>query len=165
MRSLIDSGTYFLVKFTKSLRNFHNLYVKRKLIDGVSKQGDTLIDQSVGKGGDFPKWIGAKLSFIFGLDLKRDCIENRMDGTYARYLNYRKKYRNMPNALFVRANSSLNIRTGDACFTEKGRMITRAIFGEGSKDMNILGNGVMIQLQMLVEQLLFSKFQKQIGTI
>ena len=131
--------------FTKSLRNFHNLYVKRKLIDGVSKQGDTLIDQSVGKGGDFPKWIGAKLSFVFGLDLKRDNIENRMDGTYARYLNYRKKYRNMPNALFVRANSSLNIRTGDACFTEKGRMITRAIFGEGSKDMNILGNGVYKQ--------------------
>lgn len=134
-----------VASFTNSLRNFHNLYIKRKLIDGVSKPGDILIDQSVGKGGDFPKWIGGKLSFVFGLDIKRDNIENRMDGAYARYLNYKKIYRNMPNALFVRANSSLNIRTGNACFTEKGRMITRAIFGEGSKDVNILGNGVYKQ--------------------
>ena len=133
------------VSLTDSLRNFHNLYVKRKLIEGASKRGDILIDQSVGKAGDLPKWIGAKLSFVFGLDLARDNIENRMDGACARYLNYKKRYRNMPDALFVRANSSLNIRSGDACFTEKGRTLTRAVFGDGSKDEGLLGTGVYKQ--------------------
>ena len=133
------------VSLTKSLRNFHNLYIKRKLIEGCSKRGDILIDQSVGKAGDLPKWIGSKLSFVFGLDIARDNIENRIDGACARYLNYKKRYRMMPDALFVRANSGLNIRTGDACFTDKGRLITRAVFGEGSKDESILGSGVYKQ--------------------
>ena len=34
---------------TKSLRNFHNKYVKHKLIKKVSKKGDYLLDMSVGK--------------------------------------------------------------------------------------------------------------------
>ena len=50
---------------TRALRNFHNLFVKRILILAV--QNGTLIDMSVGKGGDFPKWIAGKLSFVFGL--------------------------------------------------------------------------------------------------
>ena len=115
------------------------------MIEGCSKRGDILIDQSVGKAGDLPKWIGSKLSFVFGLDIARDNIENRIDGACARYLNYKKRYNMMPDALFVRANSGLNIRSGDACFTDKGRLITRAVFGEGSKDETILGGGVYKQ--------------------
>ena len=46
--------------------------VKRILIDAVSKPGDILIDYAVGKGGDFPKWIHSKLSFVFGLDIAKD---------------------------------------------------------------------------------------------
>ena len=57
---------------TKALRNFHNLYVKRKLILGVGNRGDTLIDYAVGKGGDFPKWIASKLDFVFGIDVSKD---------------------------------------------------------------------------------------------
>ena len=121
---------------TKGLRDFHNLYVKRLLISSVSNKGNTLIDMTVGKGGDFPKWIGSKLSFVFGLDLSRDNIENRLNGAYARYLNYRKRHKFMPYALFVNANSSLNIRSGKACFTEKGKEITKDIFGEGRKAEN-----------------------------
>ena len=127
---------------TVSLRNFHNLYVKRKLIEGVSKRGDILFDQAVGKGGDFSKWIGAKLRFVFGLDVARDNIENRMDGACARYLNYKKRYKVMPSALFVRGDSSLNTRNGDSNFTDKGRLITRAVFGSGPKDEELLGGGV-----------------------
>ena len=63
---------------TKALRDFHNRYVKRKLIVGVSKRGDTLIDMSVGMGGDLQKWIDAKLSFVFGLDYAKDNIHNRI---------------------------------------------------------------------------------------
>ena len=52
-------------KRTKSMRDFHNLYVKNKLIRAVSNRNDTLIDYAVGKGGDLPKWIYAKLGFVF----------------------------------------------------------------------------------------------------
>ena len=147
---LSESDVYYVKSdntesFTKNLRDFHNLYVKRKLIVGVSKRNDTLIDMSVGKAGDFPKWIAAKLSFVFGIDLARDNIENRLNGAYARYLNYRRERKNMPRALFINGNSGLNIKSGEASVTEKGREITRAIFGDGPKDEERLGKGVFKQ--------------------
>jgi hypothetical protein len=49
---------------TRCLRDFHNLYVKRKLMS-VGNRGNTLIDYAVGKGGDLSKWISA------GVDLCR----------------------------------------------------------------------------------------------
>ena len=128
---------------TKALRNFHNLFVKRVLILGVSRKGGTLIDMTVGKGGDFPKWLAAKLSFVFGLDVSSDNIENRLDGACARFLNYKKKYRSVPYSVFVNGNSALNIRSGEAAYTEKGKQITRAIFGEGAKDESKLGKGAL----------------------
>ena len=130
---------------TKSLRDFHNLYVKRSLITGVSRRGDTLIDVAVGKAGDLSKWVAAKLSFVFGIDVSRDNIENRIDGACARYLDLRKKTKITPSALFVNGNSSMNIRNTDAMFTEKGKQITKAVFGEGPKDEGILGKGVYKQ--------------------
>jgi len=131
---------------TKALRNFHNLYVKRKLILGVSNRGNTLIDYAVGKAGDLPKWIAAKLSFVFGIDISKDNIENHLDGACARYLNDRKKYHNMPRALFVNGNSALNIRkTGKALISEKDKQIARAVFGTGPKDKTELGEGVFKQ--------------------
>jgi hypothetical protein len=145
---LVDDDVYYNRKgktITESLRNFHNLFIKKSLIVSASKPGGTLIDMSVGKGGDMPKWIKAKLSFVFGLDLARDNIENRLDGACARFLNYKKTYDTMPYALFVQANSGLNIRSGDACFTEKGKEITKAIFGNGQQDGQTLGAGVLRQ--------------------
>jgi mRNA (guanine-N7-)-methyltransferase len=127
---------------TRGLRDFHNLYVKKKLISSVSKRGNTLIDLAVGKAGDLSKWISAKLKFVFGIDISRDNIENRLDGACARYLNYRKKYNMMPSALFVVGNSSVNIRNGEALFTEKNKQISNAVFGVGAKDASALGKGV-----------------------
>jgi len=75
---------------TESLKNFHNLYVKKLLISGASKQGDTLIDFACGKAGDLPKWISAKLSFVFGIDYSKDNLENRLDGACVRYLKSKK---------------------------------------------------------------------------
>jgi hypothetical protein len=127
---------------TRPLRDFHNLFVKRKLILGPSSRGQTLIDYAVGKAGDMPKWIAAKLDFVFGVDVSKDNIENHLDGACARYLNYRKKYHIMPGALFVHGNSGLNIRNGDAPFSEKDKQITQAVFGQGPKDKDVLGKGV-----------------------
>jgi hypothetical protein len=130
---------------TRSMRDFHNLFVKKMLITKTAAKGNTLIDYAVGKAGDFPKWIDAKLSFVFGIDLSKDNIENRLDGACARFLNYRKKFYTMPYALFVNGNSGLNIKSGDAMFTEKGKEIVRALFNDGPKDESILGKGVYRQ--------------------
>ena len=133
------------VSKTRGLRDFHNLFVKKLLVMSVSKSGDTLIDYAVGKGGDIPKWIAANLAFVFGIDISRDNIENKLDGVCARYLNYRKKFKIMPAGLFVNGNSSVNIKNTDAIYTQKGKQITKAIFGEGAKDEKLLGKGVYKQ--------------------
>ena len=127
---------------TRGLRDFHNLYVKRKLILSVAHRGDTLIDYAVGKAGDLPKWIAAKLNFVFGIDISRDNIMNRMDGACARYLNYSRKTTRMPGALFINGNSGVNIRNTSAAYSDKGKQIINAVFGEGPKDRQELGEGV-----------------------
>lgn len=136
---------------TQALRDFHNIVVKKKLITSVSNRGDTLIDYAVGMGGDFPKWIQAKLSFVFGIDISKDNIENKLRGACARYLNYRKDYSSMPSALFVHGNSGLNIKSGDAVKSERDKMITKAVFGEGTKSESKLGKGVYKQYGKGVE--------------
>jgi len=129
----------------RGLRDFHNLYVKSKLMKSVSKKGDSLIDFACGKGGDFPKWIAAHLSFIFGIDIAKDNLENRVDGACARFLNFRKDFKNMPYALFVNGNSSQNIASGGAMLNDRAIQITKAVFGHGTKDASVLGAGVARQ--------------------
>jgi hypothetical protein len=130
---------------TESMKNFHNLYVKKMLIKSVSKQGDTLIDYACGKAGDLPKWIASKLSFVFGVDISKDNLENRLNGACARYLNMRKQNKNMPYALFVNGNSAYNIRRGDAMLNDKAKVITSAVFGYGPKEADKIGKGVARQ--------------------
>ena len=145
----VDENIYYnrttTTTSTRALRDFHNKYVKRKLILEVSNRGDTLIDMSVGKAGDLHKWIRSKLSFVFGLDISKDNIENRIDGACARYLKARRGTKSMPRCLFIQGNTSLNIKNGDACFTEKGKQIIAALNGDGPKDEGVLGKGVYKQ--------------------
>lgn len=128
---------------TKRLRDFHNLVVKRMLIKGASQPGDTLIDYAVGKGGDMPKWIETNIEFIFGIDKSKDNIENWIDGACARYLNYKKTHKNIPNAIFIPGDSSLNIRSSEAIYDDQYKKITQAIFGQGAKDATKLGKEVI----------------------
>jgi hypothetical protein len=127
---------------TRGLRDFHNLFVKNLLITSVSYPGNTLIDYACGKGGDLPKWNDARLSFVFGIDISSDNLENRLNGSCARYLNYRKTYSNAPDALFVTGDSSKNIRDGSASSNELSKKITSAVFGKGEKNEDYLGRGV-----------------------
>lgn len=127
---------------TKALRNFHNLFVKKKLIKGVSNRKDTLIDFAVGKAGDLSKWREAKLSFVYGIDISKDNIHNNLDGASARYLKEKKQFIHLPSVMFVNGNSSFNIRNGDAFSNEKEKMINKAVFGNGPKDRKVLGEGV-----------------------
>ena len=124
-------------KLTKCMRDFHNVFVKKILIQSVSKRNDILMDFACGKGGDFPKWIGANLSFVFGIDISRDNIENKKNGACARFLNFKKSYNTMPYALFVNGNSALNIRSGTNMFSDKANAITKSIFGSSGKDRSL----------------------------
>ena len=146
-------------KVTKALRDFHNLFVKNILITSVATPGNTLIDYAVGKGGDIPKWITANLSFVFGLDSSKDNIQNQLDGVCARYLNYKQKFDTVPDALFIYGNSAQNIRNQSAAYSEKGKEIIRAIFGEGIKNEKILGAGVAKSFGRVVEQFNISSIQ------
>jgi hypothetical protein len=122
---------------TTGLRDFHNMFVKKTIIQSVSKKGNTLIDYACGKGGDFPKWIASKLSFVFGIDISKDNIENRINGACARFLNYKKEFEQMPYALFVHGNSSQNIRTGKAMLSDKAIAITKSVFGTNAADIRL----------------------------
>ena len=127
---------------TRSLRDFHNLYIKNELFKNTIGAGNILIDYACGKGGDLPKWIKTQLNFIFGIDLSKDNIENRLDGACARYLNYKKKMSTIPSAIFLNGNSGANIKSGDAFSNDKNKNIMNAIFGIGTKNESALGKGV-----------------------
>jgi ubiquinone/menaquinone biosynthesis C-methylase UbiE len=65
-----------------NLRNFHNL-VKRRLIYGAAKhlrqeniENISLLDVSVGRGGDFDKWNKAEIEIVAGIDPYLPDIEN-----------------------------------------------------------------------------------------
>ena len=130
---------------TEGMKDFHNLYVKKRLITSTSKQGDTLIDFACGKAGDLPKWISSKLSFVFGVDISKDNLENRLDGACARFLKMRKSNKSVPYALFVNGNSSFNIKDGSAMLSDKAKQVTSAVFGNGIKDSDKIGKGVARQ--------------------
>jgi hypothetical protein len=130
---------------TEGLKNFHNLYVKKLLIDGAANPGDTLIDFACGKAGDLPKWIASKLSFVFGVDISPDNLENRLDGACARYISSRKINKHMPSALFVNGNSAYNIKDGSAMLNDKAKQVTAAVFGNGPKEVDKIGKGVAKQ--------------------
>jgi len=125
--------------YTNNLKDFHNLVIKKTLINSVSNRGDTLIDFACGKAGDLPKWIDSKLSFVFGIDKSKDNIENRLNGACARYLNKKKKNNRMLNALFIHGDSGFNIRNGQGIESVKEKHIANVVFGEGKE---MVGPGV-----------------------
>jgi hypothetical protein len=148
--TIIQEDSYYnrtdSISVTRGLRDFHNRFVKDRLIGAVSNRGDILIDYAVGAGGDLSKWIRAKLGFVFGIDLSKYNIYNDRESACARYMEERKKRVKMPHALFVNGNSAVNIRTtGAAFFGDKDKEIAKAVFGNGPKDATILGKGVYRQ--------------------
>lgn len=122
--------------YTRAMRDFHNLYVKRSLIMSVTHSGDTLIDFAVGKAGDLSKWKMAQTAFVLGIDISRDNINNIGDGACVRYVNDQVTSTTNFRALFLVGNSSKNIRTGDAMATPKEKEYIHGIFSSaGSKQL------------------------------
>ncbi len=128
---------------TKPLRDFHNRYVKFKLINHIAKQNDNLLDMSVGKAGDLPKWIQARLNSVIGIDYSVDNIENQLDGACARYLKEKQKKNYIPKCMFLSGDSGKNIKNGAAFgVKERNKLIMNALYGEGNKDPQEIGKGV-----------------------
>tara|TARA_R110002073_G_scaffold83952_1_gene199905 strand:+ start:81 stop:3572 length:3492 start_codon:yes stop_codon:yes gene_type:complete len=141
-----DDDTYYnrnnSTNETKSLRDFHNLFVKSLLIKGVSSKDDKLFDLACGKGGDISKWINAELGFVLGIDANKDNIRNRLDGACARYLNYYNKMKDVPSMIFLHGNSTVNIKDLDGIIGDKNKQIMKALYGSGNKNRSELGDGI-----------------------
>jgi hypothetical protein len=134
-------------KLTEGLRDFHNKFVKAALIYEMSKAGDTLIDFAVGKAGDLHKWKESGLSFVYGIDISRDNIENPANGACLRYVNFARENAMKMDAMFVVGNTSRNVKDGAAFSgsSQLTREISNSVFGKGSVDtLKKLGlNGVV----------------------
>ncbi len=124
---------------TRALRDFHNLYIKTRLIRGTTQKNDSLIDFAVGRAGDLAKWRTSGVRFVLGIDVSKDNIMHKTDGACVRYLNDVAKFPRLFDGVFFVGNSALNIRNGDAFTTHKEKKLTQAIFGEGAKVRDELG--------------------------
>jgi len=133
---------------TISLRDFHNLYVKKELIlrtIRTSRRNKSLVDIAVGKAGDLPKWIVSNVNFVLGLDVNKDNIYNRIDGACSRYLNYKTRNKNTPDCLFGVADSSKHILSGDACLDTNCNKIIQSLqqpVSERERIRDEIGDGV-----------------------
>jgi hypothetical protein len=120
---------------TNNLRLFHNTIIKSALIQAAAPESNikTLMDLAVGKCGDLSKWTDSKYTFVYGVDISKDNIENKQDGACVRYIEHHKRKKNVPNIILQHANSSKNIHNGDAMYTEKDRIIAQILFGYKTK--------------------------------
>ena len=81
--------------------------VKHTLIKNISEPGFNLMDLAVGKGGDLPKWIDARLNSVIGIDVSRDNIENQVNGAATRYIKEKQFGRQIiPKCMFLHGDSS-----------------------------------------------------------
>ena len=145
--AVVEDSEYYDVnekssKHTEAMRNFHNMYIKNKIISSTAKflqdsaniEEVHLIDYSVGTGGDLLKWKYSDIRFVLGIDLSPDNVITGKDNASLRYIEQRKKHKRMKlRALFLPGNSSLNIRTKAAAFQDTlHKQLVRSIFGEGN---------------------------------
>ena len=110
----IDRSDDFLPE-SNSLRKFHN-YIKSRLISGICSSFTgriRVMDMSCGRGGDIHKYLETgKVSFLFGID-----ISSNVNEACKRF--YSENNRDC-KPLFVRGDTSKNIKTRKYCNVEDG---------------------------------------------
>ncbi len=127
-------------QLTKSMRNFHNHYIKEDLLLSrvLNGGGKSLLDVACGKAGDLQKWRNSKVSFVMGIDYSADNITNKKDGAYRRFVDLltssRRAREMMPKMVFAVGDSSRPIVTGDAAMTPQDGDIMRSVFGRMSPE-------------------------------
>lgn len=122
-------------------------YVREKLMQFVN-EGQSIYAMNIGNAEDMPFFVKKKLSYVFGTDINRERLFNRLDGACARYLDLHKEHRTLPSALFAQADLS---RPWDSAFySDKGKQMAQSMFGKGNKDRKFLGDGIY-KLYRIVE--------------
>jgi hypothetical protein len=91
-----------------SLRKLHN-YIKNKLISAVCSVGNrpiSIMDTSIGRGGDIRKYLYSKnkIDFLLGLDISGD-VNNAAKRFYL-------ETKDKPRAMFIQYDTSESIRDG-----------------------------------------------------
>lgn len=126
------------IKLIEGLRDFHNEWVKEKILlgstlgGGAASGGKTLVDLACGQGGDIFKWVRQEPRFCLGIDVAGYGITDPQQGAYARYLKGWKRNgrENMPKMVFVIGSSARSLITGDAGATPEESDILRSVFGQ-----------------------------------
>lgn len=128
---------------TKPMLDFHNLFIKNKLINSICKIGNasSLLDLACGKGGDLPKWKVSNLSFVFGIDISKDNIENIRDGACIRYYNQKENFKNL-EIIFCVGDTSKNLKNGQAASDSDYNKILKVMYGSSSINKTSLSPGL-----------------------
>ena len=128
---------------TRGLRDFHNKYVKSRLIQcaasmaaGLKGNGRILLDIAVGLGGDLHKWVDAGIQFVVGIDSAQNNLTSPLDGACKRMIEWRTRHPSRPfRAVFLHGDGGKNIQSGDAFPSDsKGRKIMQCLGGH-TKDV------------------------------
>lgn len=116
----------------ESLRLFHN-YVKSKLIGSICSVGTksiSILDTSVGRGGDIKKYLRSKnrVDFFLGLDISPDVKK----AAKRFYLEHMRK----PKAMFVQYDTGRSIKDGEGyegtlTEIEKNKILCDIIYQRG----------------------------------
>ena len=145
-------------KYTKNMRNFHNLIIKNNLIVNVPnlfhEETDeiNLLELGCGKGGDLNRWRYGNYTKILALDSNKIALEDPNDGACMRYHNLVRKHKNkQPKTIFVYADCTKNIKNGEAGKNSENEELLGSLFG--SKDKTKINKDVRNVYNM------FSKFQ------
>jgi hypothetical protein len=108
---------------TKPMRNFHNFYIKEKILYrtiGTLIRRPSILDMAVGRANDINRWIDIGASFVLGVDATGECCYNAGDSAYRTYLqtldnaSRRGRADNIPPMFFVVADSSRRLKNGEA---------------------------------------------------
>lgn len=112
----------------KAMRDFHS-FVKQELFRTYTSAGNSLLDISVGKGGDINRWQQAKLGLCVGIDINLDNLDNPEDGAANRILNVSDKSNIASNTLLICADSSKSYVNGDAGHDNLQKTYLDIVFG------------------------------------
>lgn len=117
------------MRLTQPMRNFHNWYIKEKILYNAGLNGPKkiLLDMACGVGADMRIWRAKQVAFVLGVDYSSDNIRGNNDSIYRRYLETAVNAGGMdkvPPMIFVVGDSSKNYENGDAA---EGNEVDRAI--------------------------------------
>jgi hypothetical protein len=115
------------------LRDFHNRYIKEKILYTavMRKPGLGLIDLGMGFAQDIQKWRRVNAGAVLGIDIAGDSINNVNHGAYQRLYStmLRNGRENVLPMVFAVGDVSKNMRSGEAGTTVDDKVILQAVLG------------------------------------